>query len=158
MQQQEKYLINDKPTIEVILMKSVIVISLILLAGLTSAYTPEQQTILDGMNISFKLCAAYEKVLQGQNVAEYNANVDEYNEWIRQHFGEDANLLKSKLIEPSTEVTPSMTRGDQYLTKPFNSSSALSQFGKQDAYALPFIFTTPMEREEDISQDVLRNF
>jgi len=157
MQPQEKYLINDKPTREVILMKSVIVISLILLTGLTSAYTPEQQTILDGMNLSFKLCAAYEKVLQGQNVAEYNAIVDEYNEWIRQHFGEDTNLLKSKLIEPPTGVTP-VTRGDQYLTKPFNSSDALSQFGKQEVYTLPFIFTTPIEREEDISQDVLRNF
>jgi hypothetical protein len=52
--------------------KCIIIISLILLAGLASAYTPEQQTTLDGMNLSFKLGIAYEKASQGQEVTEFN--------------------------------------------------------------------------------------
>jgi hypothetical protein len=115
-------------------MKSIIIISLIILTGLASAYTPEQQTTLDGMNLSFKLGVAYEKVNQGQDATEFNALVDEYNTWIRQHFGEDASLLKSKINEPPIVITPSGT-GTQYLTKPFNASSDLSKFGKQQAYA-----------------------
>jgi len=54
-------------------MKGIIVLSLILLAGLASAYTPEQQTTLEGMNLSFQLGIAYEKASQGQNVTEFNS-------------------------------------------------------------------------------------
>jgi hypothetical protein len=117
-------------------MKGIIVISLILLAGLASAYTPEQQTILDSMNLGFRLGMAYDKVTQGQNVTGYDALVDEYNAWVRQHFGEDANLLKSKINETSTTpivVTPSDS-GTAYLERPFNASSDLSKFGKQTVY------------------------
>jgi hypothetical protein len=116
-------------------MKSIIIISLILLAGLASAYTPEQQTALDGMNLSFKLGIAYEKASQGQNVAAFNTLVDEYNAWIRQHFGEDTSLLKSKLNEKPIVISPPTTE-TKYLTKPFNASSDLSKFGKQQVYSL----------------------
>lgn len=115
-------------------MKGIIVVFLILLAGLASAYTPEQQTTLDSMNLSFMLGMAYEKAMQGQNVTEYNVLVDEYNAWIRQHFGEDASLLKSKMNEQPVVITPTGS-GTAYLEKPFNASSALSTFGKQEAYA-----------------------
>ena len=60
-------------------MKGIIIISVILLAGLASAYTPEQQTTLDGMNLSFQLGIAYEKASQGQEVTEFNTLVDDYN-------------------------------------------------------------------------------
>jgi hypothetical protein len=134
-------------------MKSIIIISLIILAGLASAYTPEQQTTLDGMNLSFKLGIAYEKASQGQEVTEFNTLVDEYNAWIRQHFGEDASLLKSKINEPPIVVTPSGTE-TRYLTKPFNVSSDLSKFGKQKAYAAA---DTSRLNENDISQKELSN-
>lgn len=116
-------------------MKGIIIISLILLVGLASAYTPEQQTTLDGMNLSFQLGIAYEKALQGQNVAEYNTLVDEYNAWLQLHFGENTSLLKSKLNEPTFGISP-IRLGDEtsYLTKQFNASSDLSKFGKQAAY------------------------
>ena len=133
-------------------MKGIIVISLILLAGLASAYTPEQQTTLDGMNLSFRLGMAYEKAIQGQNVAEYNALVDEYNAWIRQHFGEDTNLLMSKLNEP-TAVGTTTAAGTSAVTNPFNSSSELSKFGKQQVYR----YNRP-QTPEDISQQELRDF
>ncbi len=115
-------------------MKGILAISLILLAGLVSAYTPEQQTTLDGMNISFQLGMAYEKAIQGQGVAEYNALVDEYNAWILMNFGEMTSLLKSKIDETTNVTTPS--EDVPYTTKrPFNASSDLSKFGKQEVYA-----------------------
>ncbi len=66
---------------------------------MVSAYTHEQQTTLDGMNISYQLCMAYEKAIQERNVADYNNLVDIYNAWIRHVFGEgaDAALFKSKI-------------------------------------------------------------
>jgi hypothetical protein len=133
-------------------MKGIIVIFLILLAGLASAYTPEQQTMLDGMNLSFELGVAYDKASQGQNVAEYNTLVDEYNAWIRQQFGEDASLFKSKLNEPTTMGTTSVV-GTQTVTDPFNASSDLSKFGKQQVYT-----QSPKLTAEDISQQEEEKF
>jgi hypothetical protein len=109
------------------------------------------------MNLSFRLGIAYEKASQGQNVAEFNALVDEYNAWIRQHFGEDVSLLMSKLNEPPIVITPSAVGGTQPLTNPFNASSDLSQFGKRQVYAPPG-FTDTRQTEEDISQQELQKF
>lgn len=138
-------------------MKSIILTSLILLAGLASAYTPEQQAILDGMNISFQLGIAYDKAMQGQNVAEYNALVDKYNAWILQNFGEDTSLLKPKLNEstanePIASGTASVV-GTPAAASQFNSSSELSKFGKRQVYK----FNRPQTPEE-ISQQELKNF
>ncbi len=133
-------------------MKSIILTSLILLAGLASAYTPEQQAILNGMNISFQLGIAYDKAMQGQNVAEYNALVDKYNAWILQNFGEDTSLLKPKLNE-STAVGTAPVVGTSAATNSFNSSSELSKFGKQQVYR----YNRPQTPEE-ISQQELKNF
>ena len=106
---------------------------------------PEQQTTLDGMNLSFKLGIAYEKASQGQNVTEFNALVDEYNAWILQHIGEDAGLLKSKLNETPSVITRSAADGTQSLVQPFNASSELSQFGKTEAYVATGISTSQSE-------------
>lgn len=133
-------------------MKSIILTSLILLAGLGSAYTPEQQAILDGMNISFQLGIAYDKAMQGQNAAEYNALVDKYNAWILQNFGEGTSLLKPKLNESTAAGTTSVA-GASAATNSFNSSSELSKFGKRQVYK----FKKPQTPEE-ISQQELKNF
>ena len=109
--------------------KIIIIIFLILLAGLVSAYTPEQQTTIDGMRLSFQLGIAHEKASQGQNVTGFNTLVDEYNAWIRQHFGEDADLFMSKI----NVSTPSADSG---LKTPFGANSDLSRFGKQQIYDL----------------------
>ena len=66
--------------------------------GQVYAYTPEQQTLLEGMKLSSQLAIAQEKAMQGQNVAEFNTLVDTYNAWLRQQFGADADaLLMSKI-------------------------------------------------------------
>ena len=120
----------------VIWMKGMIVsICLILMAGLGSGFTSEQQIMLDGMNLSYELGMAYEKALQGQNVAEYNALVDEYNAFIKLNFGENTSLTKAKLDESAIRSTPTLLGSDTgYMTEQFNASSDLSKFGKQDVY------------------------
>jgi len=78
-----------------VIKKVIFIISLILLAGLSlaSAYTPEQQITLEGTRISFQLGATYQQAQQGQNIAGYNALVDQWNTWVRTNFGEDVTLL-----------------------------------------------------------------
>jgi len=66
-----------------------------------AAYTPEQQTTLDGMRLSFQLGVAYQQAQAGQNVAGFNALVDQYNAFVRTNFGEDPNLLATKMAENS---------------------------------------------------------
>jgi hypothetical protein len=138
-------------------MKSVTVISLILLAGLASAYTPEQQTTLDGMNLSFKIGVAYEQAIQGQNITEFNALVDEYNTWIRQHIGEDASLFKLKMNETATivpNVVSPTDSGTAYLVEnPFNASSDLSKFGKKEVYVATGKSGPEMQTEEVQQKD-----
>jgi hypothetical protein len=144
-----------------------------LLVGQVSAYTHEQQTVLDGMNLSYKFGIAYEKAIQERNVADYNNLVDIYNAWIRQVFGEGASaLLKSKITTadlpvvaqnpqvtteiPSYQPAPGVINPyyqaefppgginpyyqvafppgviNPYVTRrPFNASSELGKFGKQ---------------------------
>jgi len=120
----------------VIWMKGMIVsICLILMAGLGSGFTSEQQIMLDGMNLSYELGMAYEKALQGQNVAEYNALVDEYNAFVKLNFGENTSLTKAKLDESAIRSTSTLLGSDTgYMTEQFNASSDLSKFGKQDVY------------------------
>ena len=138
------------------------------LAGLASAYTHEQQTALDGMNLSCLLCTAYEKAIQDRNVADYNNLVDIYNAWVRHLFGEgaDATLFKSKItaadlpvvaqerqipteipyyqypyyqaeippgvLYPYYQVEIPLGATNPYVTRrPFNASSELGKFGKQ---------------------------
>ena len=124
-----------------------IIIVLVLLAGQVSAYTldefpeakksegaPDLQTIIEGMDLSYQLGTAHEKAIQGQNVTEFNDLVDIYNAWTRQHFGESAEvLLKSKITVTNLQKQQVMTENVYpILTKPpFNASSDLSEFGKQ---------------------------
>jgi len=106
--------------------------------SLASAYTAEQQTIADSMRLSFQLGIAYQQAQQGQNVAVFNSLVDQYNTWVRQHFGNDENLLMSKIIATSgapitvpssLAISPNLMGVVQ--KRPFNASSDLSKFGKQ---------------------------
>ena len=121
---------------DVILMKGMILpICLFLLAGLGCGFSSEQQIMLDGMNLSYELGMAYDKALQGQNVAEYNALVEEYNAFILLHFGENTSLTKAKLDDSAIRSTPTLLGSNTgYMTTQFNASSDLSKFGKQDVY------------------------
>ena len=130
-------------------MKVLTIASLILLAGLASAYTPEQQTTLDGMNLSFELGTAYEQALLGGTVSEYNALADVYNAWIQKTFGNNTGLEKSKLGSAALS-------GTQEMTAPFNTSSELGKFGKTERKVATF--TPDLQGQEDYLAQKSANF
>jgi hypothetical protein len=65
--------------------------------SLAVGYTDWQQGAAEGLNIGFKMGQAYEQALKGINVSGFNAQVDVYNAWVREHFGEDRLLLMQKM-------------------------------------------------------------
>lgn len=72
------------------------------IVGLTMAigYTDWQQGAAEGLKIGFKMGQAYEQAQKGINVIGFNTQVDVYNNWVREHFGEDPMLLMQKLNAP----------------------------------------------------------
>jgi hypothetical protein len=111
---------------------------------IASAYAAEQQPtpnpIYELANMSFQLGIAYQQAQQSQDVTIYNSLVDQYNTWVREHLAEGGNvLLKSKITATNS---PGIVTKDQVITNktefahiyeknPFNASSELSKFGKQ---------------------------
>jgi len=79
-------------------MKSIIIICVALIAGLSlaSAYTAEQQAMIDGSTLSWKMAIAYDQ----QDIPTFNALADQWNAWVRTYFGEDANLIMHLLTGP----------------------------------------------------------
>jgi hypothetical protein len=78
------------------------------IVGLTMAvgYTDWQQGAAEGLKIGFKMGQAYEQAQKGINVTGFNTQVDVYNTWIREHFGEDPMLLMQKLNAPADLSKP----------------------------------------------------
>ena len=78
------------------------------LVGLTMAvgYTDWQQGASEALKIGFKMGQAYEQSLKGINVSGYNAQVDSYNAWVREHFGEDPMMLMPKQNAPVDLTKP----------------------------------------------------
>ncbi|MCX6680511.1 MAG: hypothetical protein NTX42_09150 [Methanothrix sp.] len=72
------------------------------IVGLTAAvgYTDWQQGAAESLKIGFKMGQAYEQAQNGINVSGFNAQVDVYNAWVREHFGEDPMMLMQKLNAP----------------------------------------------------------
>jgi len=118
-------------------MKKLVIFSVIILTGLSLsvAYTPEQQTTLEGMRLSFQLGLAYQQARAGQNVDAYNNLVDQYNAWVRQHFGDDGNLIMPKMNDttaaPLYPMIPPQYMSSVAQRNPFNDSSDLSKFGRK---------------------------
>ena len=72
------------------------------LVGLTMAvgYTDWQQGASEALKIGFKMGQAYEQAQNGIDVNGFNTQVDSYNAWVREHFGEDPMMLMQKLNGP----------------------------------------------------------
>ena len=72
------------------------------LAGLAVAaeYTDWQNGAIEGLNKGFMMGQAYQLALDGKNIDDFNAKVDEYNAWVRANFGEDPNMLMPKMTAP----------------------------------------------------------
>jgi hypothetical protein len=81
-------------------MKAIIILlSLLAAVSLAAADTPEQQTTIDGLRLSFQLGQAYNKAIQGQDIPAFNVLVDRWNAWVVVNFGNDTALLMTKMTE-----------------------------------------------------------
>jgi hypothetical protein len=69
-------------------------------AGASAAeYTPCQEDAIEGVKIGFKMGKMYALAQQGHNISGFNAEVDKYNAWAQQNFGDDPNLMMPKMQE-----------------------------------------------------------
>jgi hypothetical protein len=83
-----------------------ILVSLLAAISLAAAYTPEQQTTVDGVRLSFQLGQAYEKAMQGQDIPAYDSLVEKWNAWVVKNFGNDTALLMAKITAPINSQKP----------------------------------------------------
>ena len=61
-----------------------------------SGYDATQQAMINGTTLAWKMATAY----ADQDIPTFNGLADEWNAWVRQYFGEDANLLMQKMTAP----------------------------------------------------------
>jgi hypothetical protein len=115
-------------------MKSII-IGLLLIVGLAAAvgYNDWQQGAVQGLKIGFHMGQAYNDALKGYNVTGFNSEVDTYNAWVRQNFGEDANLMMNKMSGGATPGNPLWI--NRSTTKPVHKIDA--SFQNQNNYPQP---------------------
>jgi hypothetical protein len=85
-------------------MKYIAVFLCLLGLVLAQGYTDWQQGAAEGLKVGFKMGQAYAN--SGTDVAGFNAQVDIYNAWVREHFGEDPMLLMQKLDAPVDLTKP----------------------------------------------------
>lgn len=74
----------------------IIFVALFLALSTCQAYDATQQAMIDGSTLSWKMATAY----AAQDIPTFNALADQWNAWVRQHFGEDANLIMKKMTGP----------------------------------------------------------
>ena len=76
------------------------------LVGLTMAvgYTDWQQGASEALKIGFKMGQAYEQAQNGIDVDGFNTQVDSYNAWVREHFGEDPMMLMQKQLNGPVDL------------------------------------------------------
>jgi hypothetical protein len=134
--------------------------------------TPTPSPISELADLSFELGIAYQQAQPCQNFTVYNSLVDQYNAWVREHFGEGADaLLKSKITTtnlpgaaqpqvlpeiPKQQVTQNPYSYPYMTINPFNASSDLSKFGQQQVRT---DIMGEAKNIEDLSvQEKLRNF
>jgi hypothetical protein len=85
-----------------------ILVSLLAAVSLAAAYTPEQQNMIDGTQLSWKLATAY----AAQNVPTFNTLVDQWNAWVYKNFGQDPNLIMQKMNAPLDLTKPIAIRNN----------------------------------------------
>lgn len=78
-------------------MKYIVIILCLISLAAAAEYNDWQRGAADGLMYGFKMGQAYQNALNGVNVTGFNAEVDRYNDWIRQNFGEDPYLMMSKM-------------------------------------------------------------
>lgn len=119
-------------------MKTIIILlSLLTAVSLGAAYTPEQQNAIDGVKLAFSLGQAYQKALNGQNVTEFNALVDQWNAWVVKNFGNDANLLMEKMNASINLQKPYVSTNDTSGKGIVHTIDGATKYTTNDANLLP---------------------
>jgi hypothetical protein len=86
-----------------------LLIGCIVVAGIASAaYSPAQQAMYDGTQISWKMAVAY----TSQDINTYNTLVDQWNAWVQTNFGPDPALLMNKINAPLDLTKPIVIRNN----------------------------------------------
>jgi len=73
---------------------------------LAQGYSDWQQGAAEGLKMGFKMGQAFEQAQNGINVTGFNAQVDVYNAWVREHFGEDPCCSCRRLNAPIDLTKP----------------------------------------------------
>ncbi len=91
-------------------MKSIYIIFVSLLAAisLAAAYTPEQQNMIDGTQLSWKMATAY----AANDVSTFNSLADQWNAWVYKNFGQDPNMIVAKMDAPIDLTKPIVIRNN----------------------------------------------
>jgi hypothetical protein len=114
-----------------------ILISVLAAISLAAAYTPEQQTTVDGVRLSFQLGQAYEKAIQGQDIVAYDSLVDQWNAWVVKNFGNDTALLATKITAPTNLQKPYYAANDTTGKGIAHTVDGEAQYTTNDANLLP---------------------
>ena len=79
-----------------------------LTGGISAAgYTQCQEEVLNGIGYGFFMGKMAAFAIQGINITGYNTEVDRFNAWIQQKYGNDPSLLMQKLPETYTGMAGS---------------------------------------------------
>jgi hypothetical protein len=82
-------------------MKTILAVSIVLVGlAMAAGYTPWQEGAIQGLKIGFQMGMMYTQAQQGYNISGYNAQVDAYNAWVQQNFGNDPAMLMQKMPVP----------------------------------------------------------
>jgi hypothetical protein len=79
---------------------------LIAIAGAAGTYTDWQQGAVQGLKIGFHMGEMYTQASQGVNVTGFNSEVDKYNGWVQQNFGNDPALMMPKMSDGTALSKP----------------------------------------------------
>jgi hypothetical protein len=96
-------------------LRTLLLITIALLVGIGSAsvmaagHIPCQDGAIEGLKMGFKMGQMYTLAQQGHNISGFNAEVDKYNAWVQQNFGNDPNLMLSKMPMPDYSNVPSIS-------------------------------------------------
>jgi len=94
--------------------------------------------MINGTQLSWKLATAY----AAQDTATFNALVDQWNAWVYQNFGQDANLLMQKMTGPVDLQKPyilanNTTGGGMVHAIDGNNKAGGASYTTNDANLLP---------------------
>jgi hypothetical protein len=67
---------------------------------------PCQKDAIEGLRLGFHMGQMYALAKQGQNISGFNAEVDRYNAWVQQNFGNAPNLMMPKMQEGISGYKP----------------------------------------------------